>query len=107
LLDRATFLCCTRNLQIFFTGKDWSKIKDYALVRNNLAHNSGELKLDKDGPKDHKKISKLLKIHDAVEIDEDRDYGIGRIKLKPSLVIDSIKMYKKFLMNLCNIEKPN
>lgn len=99
------YLSSIWNLRKFFSGKDWSKIKDYALVRNSLTHNSGELKLDKDGPKNHKKISKLLKTHDAVEIDV--DYGIGRIKLKPSLVIDSIKMYKKFLMNLCNIEKPN
>ena len=99
------YLSSIWNLRKFFSGKDWSKIKDYALVRNSLTHNSGELKLDKDGPKNHKKISKLLKTHDAVEIDV--DYGIGRIKLKPSLVIESIKMHKKFLMNLCNIEKPN
>lgn len=98
------YLSSIWNLQIFFSSKDWSKIKDYALVRNSLAHNSGELKLDKDGPKNHKKISELLKIHDAVEIDEDGDCGISRIKLKPSFVIDSIKMYKKFLMNLCIIE---
>ena len=100
------YLSSVWKLQEPFRGKDWSKIKEYASIRNILAHNSGNLNLDKDGPEAHKKICEILKKDEAVEADIDGEYGIGRIILTPKITINSIKLYKKFLIYICNTEKP-
>ena len=101
------YLSSIWSLNDCFNGKDWSSIKDYALIRNRLVHNSGGLNLDKDGPKDQKRIGEFLNKYNAIEIDKDGEFGVGTIKLKPSLVIKSIKLYKAFLIALCNMEKPS
>jgi len=102
------YLSAIWNLHDCFNGENWSSIKDYALIRNRLVHNSGELNLDKNGPKDHKRIGELLeKKFDAIEINKDGEFGIGRIKSKSSLVIESIRIYKSFLFTLCDMEKPS
>lgn len=85
-----------------FKSLEWQMIKNFAKLRNLIAHASGELDLSKA---EHKQILQYCRKQEKIKL---KNYSpeceFAEVELSMAYVIDTIKCLRKFLIDLCNFK---